>query len=88
VKVASQESNSEIGAEERGDSTGQHCAADARPERSKKIGDLQHPGRQNDWGGQQERKPRGVLMGQATQQASHHRDTGAADPRQQRKDLC
>src|SRR5580692_4703159 len=87
LEVAKQEADGQVGADAGEQASGQDLAADAVAERPGQIGDLECAGGEDDGGGEQEREPGGVLVGQAAGQASDHGDPGAADTGEQGEDL-
>src|SRR5580704_11090369 len=87
LEVAQQEADGQVGADAREQASGQDLAADAVAERPGQVGDLEGPGGEDDGGGEQEREPGGVLVGQAARQAPDHGDPGTADAGEQGEDL-
>ena len=48
-------------------------STDAVAERAGEVAELEQPGREDDRGGEQEREPGGVLVGEPAQQSGGHR---------------
>ena len=64
------------------------CAADAVTEVTGEVGHLVDARGEDDRRGEQERESSGVLVVESSHESGDHGDTRAADPGEQRADLC
>src|SRR5260370_30392621 len=79
LEVAQQEADGQVGADAGEQASGQDRAAAAVAEGPGQVGDLECAGGEDDGGGEQEREPGGVLVGQAAGQAGGPGEAGAAE---------
>jgi predicted MFS family arabinose efflux permease len=87
LEPADEEPHGQVRGDPADDDAEDGLAVDVRSGRAEQRGDLEHAGRQDDRGGQQEGEPGRVFVVQAAPQPAGHGDAGPADPREQREDL-